>query len=275
MTLQEYLAAEGLTAEEIAAIVGNEKQAKAMTKALGLAEEGRTLKAQADKDKQETAQFWEQKTSELQKGVERLTAAEKRAAQAEAAAAQRTAYLKSLADQGYDVPKEYYEGTPAADPAAHRNDNNGQFITREEWDKRAKSLAPDLVRLNALSNEYQFLTGQPYLTGEADLAEAVAANKPMVEYVKSKYSFATKKAEKDQAAAEEAYQKRHKAELEKERAEWAAKNGNNPDTRTPVPSRFDKLTKSEGFNKDSWKSEEGRKASREARLKKFENAVLQ
>lgn len=270
MTLAEYLAAEGLTAEEIAAITGNEKQAKAMTKALGLAEEGRTLKAQADKDKQETAQFWEQKTSELQKGVERLTAAEKRAAQAEAAAAQRTAYLKSLADQGYDVPKEYYEGGNVEPVKVEP-----KYITTDEWDKRAKSLAPDLVRLNALSNEYQFLTGQPYLTGEADLAEAVAANKPMVEYVKAKYSFATKKAEKDQAAAEEAYQKRHKAELEKERAEWAAKNGSNPETRTPVPSRFDKLTKSEGFNKDSWKSEEGRKASREARLKKFENATLQ
>ena len=30
MTLQEYLAEQGLTADEVAAIVGNEKQSKAM-----------------------------------------------------------------------------------------------------------------------------------------------------------------------------------------------------------------------------------------------------
>ena len=122
MTLNEYLAAEGLSTEEIAAIVGNEKQAKAMTKALGLADEGRALKAQSAAEKQETAQFWEQKTKELEGSVQKLTAAERRAAQAEADAARVKAYNKSLADQGYDIPKEMYEGAPAkpAEPGRSR-----------------------------------------------------------------------------------------------------------------------------------------------------------
>jgi len=33
--------------------------------------------------------------------------------------------------------------------------------------------------------------------------------------------------------------------------------------------------KQPGFKNDSWKSEEGRRANREARLKKFENIPLQ
>jgi hypothetical protein len=58
-------------------------------------------------------------------------------------------------------------------------------------------------------------------------------------------------------------------------AELAAKYGSNPETRSPMPSKFDKLTKTEGFKSDSWKSPEGRDANRSARLKKFENVPIQ
>jgi len=268
MTLQEYLAAEGLTAEEIAAIVGNEKQAKAMTKALGLAEEGKTLKAQAEAEKAETATFWEQKTSELQSGVNRLTAAEKRAATAEAEAARRTAYLKSLKDQGYDVPDDMI-GASAHEPEPPK------YATIDDVRKGVRQTAPDLVTLTALSNEYMWLFGKPYTTINDDFAEAQKAGKPLAEFARTKHNFAAKQAEKSQAEAEAAYQARFKDDIAKEQAKWAETHGSNSETRTPMPSKWDKLEKQAGFKPDSWKSPEGRAANRAERLKRFENVRIQ
>ena len=57
-------------------------------------------------------------------------------------------------------------------------------------------------------------------------------------------------------------------------AELSAKYGSNPDVRAPMPSKFDQLKATPGFKDDSWKTPEGRKANKEARLKKFENVSI-
>jgi hypothetical protein len=275
LTLNEYLAAEGLSTEEIAAIVGNEKQAKAMTKALGLADEGRALKAQSAAEKAETATFWEQKTKELEGSVQKLTKAEQRAAQAEADAARVKAYNKSLADQGYDIPKEMYEGAPAnpANPANPRSPENGQYLSREDFEKGSRKTGADLVSLTKLSNEYRYLYGKEYLDIDADFAEAQRQGKPLTEFARQKHGFDAKRQELEKKAAEDAYSTRYAADLAVEKAKWAETHGSNPDTRAPMPSKFDSLTKSPEFKSDSWKSPEGRKANRDARLKKFENTI--
>lgn len=268
MTLQEYLAAEGLTAEEIAAIVGNEKQAKAMTKALGLADEGRTAKAAAEAEKVETAKFWEEKTAELQGSVTRLTAAEKRAAQAEAAAAHRTAYLKSLKDQGYDVPDEMVGTTPGTvEPP--------KFVTQADLDRAARATAPDLITLTALSNEYYSLFGKPYVEIEDDFKEAQKSGKPLRDFARTKHNFDGKKAELAKTADQARIDAIVAEQLKTKEAELVAKYGSNPNLASPLPSKFDKLTKAPGFKSDSWKSQEGRQANRAERLKKFENVTLQ
>lgn len=277
MTIQEYLAAQGLTAEEIAAIVGNEKTAKAMTAAIALADEGKAaksaaeaLKAEADAEKAETATYWEEQTKKVEGSVTRLTAAEKRAATAEAKAAQTAAYLKSLADQGYDVPKEMYEGAPPP-----KQDDKPQYISRADLEKELSGTAPTLIALQTLSNEYFDLFGKPYLTGEADFAEARKAGKGMRDYVRGKYGFDAKIAERSEAALKTKWEAEKAEDFKKKEAELAAKYGSNPQTRVPMPSKFDRLEKSDGFKNDSWKSEEGRKANQSARLKKFENTTLQ
>jgi hypothetical protein len=267
MTLQEYLAAEGLSAEEIQAIVGNEKQANAMTKALGLADEGRNALTKAQAEKAETATFWEQKTQELQGSVNRLTAAERRAAAAEAEAARVKAYNKSLADAGYDVPKEMYDGTPAK-PAEPK------YLTQEDFDKGVRRTAPDLVSLTALSNEYYSLFGKPYVEVEQDYAEAQKSGKGLRDYARSKYNFDGKKNELAQAADQKRIDEIVSERMKTKEAELAAKYGSNGDRRTPMPSKFDRLTKSEGFKNDSWKSQEGRDANKADRLKKFENIKI-
>lgn len=269
MTIQEFLAAQGLTPEEVEAVVGNDKQAKAMSAALAKFDEGSAAVARAEAEKDETAKFWEQKTQELQGSVNRLTAAEKRAAQAEAAAAQRTAYLKSLKDQGYDVPDEMIAGTTIP------TKTEPSYITREDFEKGVRSTAPDLVSLTALSNEYYSLFGQPYVAVEEDFRAAQQAGKPLREFARSKYNFDGKKTELAAAADQKRIDEIVAEKMKTREAELAAKYGSNPELRSPLPSKFDKLAKSEGFKNDSWKSQEGREANRASRLKRFENISIQ
>jgi hypothetical protein len=269
MTLQEYLAAEGLTQEEIAAVVGNEKQSRAMTKALARFDEGSAAMTRAEAEKAETATFWEQKTQELQGSVTRLTNAEKRAATAEAAAAQRTAYLKSLKDQGYDVPDEMVGGASSHTPEAPK------YMTQDDFNKASRATAPDLVSLTALSNEYYSLHGTPYLGIEEDYRAAQQAGKPLRDYARSKYNFDGKKQEIAQAADQKRIDAIVEERVKTREAELQTKYGSNPETRSPMPSKFDKLSKQPNFKSDSWKSEEGRQANRADRLKKFENISIQ
>ncbi len=267
MDPKAYLAELGYSNEDITAMLADEKQSKLIAHAAKSYSEGRTLKQQAEAEKAETATFWEQKTQELQGSVNRLTSAERRAAEAEGIAAQRTAYLKSLKDQGYDVPDTMLGTSHIAEPP--------KPLTREEMEQGFRKTAPDLVSLTALSNEYYHLFGEPYIAVEDDFKAAQAAGKPLRDYARTKYGFEAKKAEKLQAADQARIDKIVQERVTAEKATWAAANGSNPETRSPLPSRFDKLQKQPGFKSDSWKSQEGRAANRAERLKRFENVSIQ
>jgi len=269
MTIEQYLAEQGLTPEEITAIVGNEKAAKAMTAALTRYSEGTEALTRAQAEKTETATFWEQKTQELQGSVDRLTKTEKRAAIAEAERAQYAGYLKSLKDQGYDVPDDLVSAPANNTPA------EPQYMTRADYEKGMRATAPDLVALTALSNEYYDLHGSPYLAVEADYAEAQKSGKSLREYARAKYNFEGKKNEKAAAADQKRIDDIVNEKMKTREAELAAKYGSNGDLRTPMPSKFDQLKKRDGFKSDSWKSQEGRDASRQDRLQKFENIKIQ
>lgn len=270
--IKEFLSEQGLSTEEINAIVGNEKSAAAMSRALARYDEGTSALSAAQAEKSETQEYWTRKTQELEGAATRLTAAERRAAVAESQSAARYAYLKSLKDQGYDVPDSVLDAAaPKADPAAPRDPANGQYMTREDFEKARRATAPDLVTLTALSNEYQYLHGQPYTSIQQDFEEAVRAGKPFGEYARTKHKFEEKKAAKLQAAEDERVNKLVEDRYKAKEAELVAKYGSNPELNAPVPSKFDRLQKREGFKSDSWKSQEGRDAARATRLKQFEN----
>ena len=267
MTIEQFLAEQGLTAEEVAAVVGNPAQKKAMSAALQRYEEGLAAKTQADTEKAETVKFWEDKTQQLEGSVSRLTAAEKRAAEAGAEAARVKAYMKSLKDQGYDVPDAMVGGDPAkVEPPTP--------FTREEATQMMRGTAPDLVTLVGLQAEYQDLFGSPYVNIADDFTEAQKSGKSLREYTRTKYQFEAKRAEKQQAAEKTRIDGIVAEQMKTKEAELAAKYGNNPNLSIAMPSKFDKLVKQPGFKNDSWKSEEGRRANREARLKKFENIPI-
>lgn len=278
MDVRTYLAELGYSKEDQDAILADDRNTKALAAAAKKYDEGTAALAKADADKKETATFWEQKTTELQGSVQKLTKAERRAAEAEADAARVRAYNKSLAEQGYDIPKEMYEVTPGganpANPANQQDPNTGKYISREDFAAGRRSTVDDLAALTEISNRYAYLHGKPYLTVKADLEDARKQNKPLSDYVSQKYDFSGRQAALDQKAADDAYKVRHEADLAKEKAEWAKTNGSNPETRSPVPSSFDTLSKQPGFKSDSWKTPAGRDDNRKARLKQFENLTI-
>ena len=279
MTIQDFLTQQGLSAEEITAITGNPAQAKAMTAALERFEQGEQAAAAAARQQEETQTYWASKTTDLATIETKQKELRDRAAAAEARLAARTGWLQSLKTQGYDIPDEIIgAGAPVSatgvTPVETPRTDTGQFMTRDEWDKRARSIAPDLVTLTALSNEFQYLEGRPYTDINADFAEASKQGKPLTEYVRAKYSFESKHKAKQDAANEASYQERYKADLAKEQAKWAEQHGSNPNTRVPLPSSFDRLASQPGFDSKSWANADARKANRQARLEKFANVPL-
>ncbi len=269
MDPRAYLTELGYSAEDINAMLSDEKQARLITATAKTHSEAKSERAAAAAEKAETATFWEQKTQELQGSVNKLSAAEKRAAAAEAEAARVRAYNKSLADQGYDVPKEMYEGTGTSvvEPP--------KYMTQADIDQRLRATAPDLVSLTALSNEYRSLYGEDYLAIEDDFRAAQQAGKPLREFARVKYGFEAKKAEKSAAADQARIDKIVGEHEEAFKKTWAETHGSNDGLRVPLPSKFDKLTGTPGFKSDSWKSPEGRAQNRADRLKKFENSSIQ
>ena len=270
MDIKTYLAEQGLSAEEISAVVGNEKTAKAMTAALSRYEEGNTLSAQAKAEaeaahaeREEAAKFWEEKVTPA------LANVDKRVATADSETARYKAYLTSLKSQGYDVPDDLV--TKTATPTDTSTNTNSDYLTRDEFNKGLRGTAPSLVTLTSLSNQYADLYGKPYVDIDADFEEASKAGKQFRTFVADKYKFADKKKERDAAAEQTRINGMVAEQMKAKEAELAAKYGGNDNLRTAMPSKFDKIEKI-AEHKDSWKSSKTRLDSQKDRLSRFENA---
>jgi hypothetical protein len=282
--IRAVLAEQGLTAEEITALVGNEKNAKAMSALLAKYDEGVGLSAKAKSEleaanaaKLEAHDFYEntvtpaisKKSGEL---IDVKTKAAKMAAR----------YIE-LHKEGFEVPADVladareFLGLPATGGATvtpSRDPQTGAF-TRADFDKEMQGTASAQIALAAITQRYQHLYGEPYLTMEEDYAEAQRARKPLREYVATKYKFEEKTAEKKAAAEQVRIDAIVKEKVDAERAKLTAQYGSNPETRAPLASKFDKIEKSrESQGKDTWKSAKARDEARKNRLSKFENVVM-
>ena len=274
MDIKVYLAEQGLTPEEITALVGNEKAAKAMTAALSKFEEGTAMAtrsaaeletARAEKEEAET--FWKEKVQPA------LSSVDRKVASANSEAARYKTYLQTLKEQGYDVPDELL-AAPVNPANPNPNPANPDYMTREEFRRAAAGTAPDLVTLISLSNEYQDLYGKPYIEADSDFAEAVKAKKPMRDFVRDKYKFSDKRKERDAAAEQTRIDTLVAAQLATKEAALVAKYGSNPNLSSPMASRNDKVQKIAEARNDSFKSSAGREAAKKDRLARWENVPV-
>ena len=271
MDIKAFLVENGFTGEEIAAMP--EKQQKTFAVALGKFDEGSAaaVKAAADletarAEKEEAAKFWEEKVTPALAGTDR------KIAEANSEAARYKAYLTSLKAQGYDVPESLLTAPVKTEPV--RDPDSGKYVTPDQMGKEFRAVAPTMVKLVALSNEYQDLYGSPYIAGDADWEEAQAARKPFSDFVRDKYKFAAKRQERETKKTDELVASRVAEQMKVKEAELATKYGSNADLRSPLPSKFDKLEKSLGDRKDSWKSSAGREAAKKDRLERFSKTAL-
>jgi len=262
MDIRGFLAEQGLGEDEIVAIVGNDKSAKAMTAALTRYEEGLSALTAAQRERAEATEFWEQKVTPALANVDR------RVATADAEAARYKAYLTSLKSQGYDVPDDLVNSAapPPTPPAAS--------FTREDFQREMGNTGPSLVALTQLSNEYTDLYGAPYLNMESDFAEAQKARKPMTQFVREKYAFHTKREERSAKKQQETIDAKVSEQYKAKEAELVAKYGSNANISAPLASKFDKIEQMRDGGKDSWKSSAGKDAARKDRLTRFENVVM-
>lgn len=281
MDIRAQLAAEGLSKEEIDAIVGNEKYAKVMTSALAKGEEGTAALARAaadlekaTKERKDAEDFWETKVTPA------LTQSDARIAEADADRAQMAAHYLALAERGYDVPAEILEkskkimGRETTTTTTTTAQPKGDFLTRAEAKQQFEAAAPSFVTVMTISNRYRDLYGAEYLAGDEDFAEARKAGKPFSQFVAEKYKFTEKTNEKNAAAEQKRIDGIVAEQMKVKEAELATKYGSNGELRAPLASKFDKIEKI-AERKDSWKSTKGREESRKARLDRFENVTLQ
>ena len=273
MDVKTFLLEQGLTEEEVKGM--DTKTAKVLATALGRYEEGSTALATAQEEskkaadaKKEAEEFWDQKVTPALAGVD------KRIATASSETARYKAYLASLKEQGYDVPDDLIAAPKkeGVDPA--RDPESGKWVTPDQLGKEIRSVAPTMVSLVALSNEYQDLYGSPYVTADADWEEAQKSRKPFREFVRDKYKFAAKKSEREQAKLQKDKDDYAADKVKAAQAQWAERHGENPELRSPMASKFDKIEKM-AERKDSWKTSTARDAARKDRLVKFSNLTLQ
>ena len=275
MDIKVYLAEQGLTPEEITALVGNEKAAKAMTAALSKFEEGTAMAtrsaaeletARAEKEEAET--FWKEKVQPALAGVDRKVASRQF----------RSGPLQNVPPEPQRPGirrARWIAGRAGVNPAnPNPNPANPDYMTREEFRKAAAGTAPDLVTLISLSNEYQDLYGKPYIEADSDFAEAVKAKKPMRDFVRDKYKFSDKRKERDAAAEQTRIDTLVAAQLATKEAALVAKYGSNPNLSSPMASRNDKVQKIAEARNDSFKSSAGREAAKKDRLARWENVPV-
>jgi hypothetical protein len=281
--IRAYLTEHGLTAEEITALVGNEKAAKALTAALSKYDEGVTLSSSAKADL-EKAHLAEKEAHEFYENTvtPAINKSAAEAMEARAEAAELAARNLELHKGGWEVPAPVLArsrrilGLPddgSGDNAQKRDNDTGKYLSREDFTKEMQGTGETLVTLMAISNQYQDLYGTPYLTAEEDFVEAKQARKPFRDHVKSKYKFDDKRKEKTAAAEQARIAKIVGEKVAAEKAKLVEQYGANPETRAPLASKFDKIEKSREGAKDSWKTREGRAEARKSRLAKFENVV--
>ena len=273
--LRAYLAEQGMTAEEIIALLPNEKAVKAMTAALSKSEEGTAALATAQTEREAAkAEKAEAEAFRADKVTPALAGVDRKVATANSEAARYRAYLKSLKDQGYDVPDELLAAPNPVNPA-NPNPVNPDYMTREEFRKAAAGTAPDLVTLISLSNEYQDLYGKPYIEADSDFAEAVKAKKPMRDFVRDKYKFADKRKDRDAAAEKIRIDALVAEGVKAKEAELAAKYGSNSNLSTPRASGFDKIDKVSAVRTDAHKTSASREQAKKDRLARWDNVTVQ
>lgn len=270
MTVAELLASKGIAADVIA---GLPKEIAGHLEGYLSEADTKLSTAQQETIKAEEAR----RQAELEKNdvhtyVEEYGTALTDLTSANAKLSAASAYLKSLKDQGYDVPATLLESTPTPTPTPTLQQRvpGSPAMGGNAFDpaKFRGEVGFTLSQWMDANNEHMRLYGVPIPEKSTPLAEEAArARVPIGDYIAKKYKFA----ERQQAKEKEAYDAKVKADVDKEverrERERSEREGSNPLLRAGEPSRntFVQKIKGEDFHKA-----DGNVPSRERRARMLE-----
>ena len=273
MDVKAYLISMGTDAETAEAISSNPQYAAVYEKAAAAAEEGKTALLKAQEVEQSLKTWNETQVVPYVRKADEAVAAER------AKNAQMAAYIKTMKEQGYDVPDAWLEGAPTVPttttptPQANAKDyddliHKGQLAQMELID---------------LANEAFDLTGKRIsVNSEYNAMKSDARpGENFRQYITRKYDLdglRTKKAQEAEQARLDAYAAQKIAAKE---VEWKQKFGSNPETIIPRASRFDRVseerkTSGTGVDKEGrplWQTKAGREVATQQRLQKYEGKI--
>lgn len=268
MNVKDYLiSTQGLSEEEAKVIADNPKYAGVYEKLAKEAEDGKTafLKAQETKDALEK---WNQNTV-----IPYVQKADKQVADAQAKISAQATYLKTLKDQGYDIPDAYL-----SDAAPTPTKVETVATPGKDYDDLIQKGQLAQMELIDLANEAYDLTGKR-VSVNSEYKEFAANARPgetLRSYVTRKYDLENIRSTKAKEAEQKKLDDYAATRIAAEKAEWAKSHGTNGETRIPQNSRFDKVVearKADGnTDKDGrplWQTQEGREQARKNRLEKY------
>ena len=262
MTIEEVLAAEGYTAEEQTALLGNPKNKGLLTKILQQSEEGTTALLKAQELETNIRKFNDETV--IPYGAKK----DQEAAAARAEAAKYQTYLKSLKDAGYDIPDAYLSVAPEkVEPAKVEP----KYVQAADLDSQGKAY----MSLLSLSERARDLLGHGLdIENEyEDFGKNKRPNENLRAYVDRKYDLTAKATERDNKKKSD-YEEKLRKEGE-ERYQKANPRSANDGIDTPRASKFDRFQKLPDDVRDNHKTLAGREKATQARLEKYRDILVQ
>lgn len=268
MDVRAYLISQGHDAETASEIASNPKYAAIYEKAASEAEGGKTalLKAQ---EIEKTMKDWN-----ATQVVPYVQKADKAVADAQAKIAAQSTYLKTLKDQGYDIPDAYLSDAPSSTAPVVPPP-----VAAKDYDKTIYDMNMAQLEIMEIAENARELLGRSIKPASEykDFQQNQRPGENLRAYIDRKYDLPNlaKTRESERVAAHE--KSIADAAVTAAKAEWAKANGTNGELRTPVNSRFDKVTeerKAGGEGGDKlWQTQAGRETARVQRLQKYAGRV--
>lgn len=267
MDIKAILKARGLDDASIDNLLTNPAYAPILESFITEAEGGKTALLKAQEIEQNL------KTWNETQVVPYVRGADEKVAKVQAELASTRAYLKTMKEQGYEVPDAMI-GSEAAAITTARTEPTSTGIDSKYVDDRANDIARTNMALLTMSNKYRKYTGQELdLDSEYDdFGKNRRPNENMREYVARKYDISGLEAKARETAEQKKLDDYAAAKVAEEKTKWSVANGANPETRNPRSSRFDAIRQDENRGK-LWQTAQGREQATKARLEKYSNLV--
>lgn len=266
-TVIEYLKELGYSDEDANQLASDPKVSKPIEQALAVRDEGLQYKTQAEQQKAELDKWWKETAQPA------ILNADGGSAAAKAEAARYKAYMQTFIDQGYPVSDDIKNDLKGQTPVATTTPANTtpSFDPDKYQRQLANDTADNMVRVYALGEEYRELFGGRLPDPEGLLNEARQNNKPLREYVYSKFNFEGKK----QEIAEKKIQDRIAAAVKEKEDALNAKMAerHNPLLAPAISSRAAQVREQFKDAADSWKTKVGRTEAKAERILKFRDVA--